>query len=371
MFIEHKKRRFYHYLAIFSIVFIVFMLLIGLFSKKRDFLTLERRNAKKLSNISILDIDFSDKIEAYIKDRFPFRDELLKIKGFVSNLSGNKYANGVYICKNKFYIEDEIIPDGDYLYEKTIGLRKLFINAKGQVDFFLFPDAYYIYNDMLPLYARKSEYERASYLLTNSYLDGKVLFHDMAEYVKKLKSNNYDIYYKTDHHMTSKAMYNLIPYIFKELGLANKELYISEKVTDNFRGSLLSKSGLYLPGVKDDIEIYVPNKKVRYVLTDYQNNIKKASIYDFDKIDSYDPYLLFLGGNSGYVNIKTENYMKKKLLVIKDSYFNSFLPFLLDDFGEIDIIDPRYIDKDIKNIVDVNEYENVMIFYNYNTFVTK
>ena len=56
--------------------------------------------------------------------------------------------------------------------------------------------------------------------------------------------------------------------------------------------------------------------------------------YDLSKFEVRDKYAAFLRGNNGYTVIKSgvrevpEGQEPSKILVIKDSYANSFVPFL-------------------------------------------
>lgn len=59
----------------------------------------------------------------------------------------------------------------------------------------------------------------------------------------------------------------------------------------------------------------------------------------------------------------------KKLLVIKDSYGNSFVPFLLPHYEEIYVIDPRFYDFNTigMDVIDFihNKGINELLFVNY------
>ena len=59
---------------------------------------------------------------------------------------------------------------------------------------------------------------------------------------------------------------------------------------------------------------------------------------------------------------------QRKLLLIKDSYANSFIPFLSQDYREIIVIDPRYFFDDISEIIKANGITDVLFLYNANTF---
>ena len=69
-------------------------------------------------------------------------------------------------------------------------------------------------------------------------------------------------------------------------------------------------------------------------------NGKKSEIYHIDKLKEKDKYQVFFGGNYGVVSIENnEANNDKNLLIIKDSYANSFTPFLLKDYKTITIVD--------------------------------
>ena len=57
------------------------------------------------------------------------------------------------------------------------------------------------------------------------------------------------------------------------------------------------------------------------------------------------------------------------LLVIKDSYAHSLVPFLAKNYSHITVLDLRYINGDIESIgVDIKDYQNVLFMYNVITF---
>ena len=58
-----------------------------------------------------------------------------------------------------------------------------------------------------------------------------------------------------------------------------------------------------------------------------------------------------------------------KMLVIKDSYANCFVPFLAENCSDIDVIDLRYMTNPA-DYVDVSEYDCVLILYNADNFAT-
>ena len=70
--------------------------------------------------------------------------------------------------------------------------------------------------------------------------------------------------------------------------------------------------------------------------------------------------------------IRTGNFKNgKELLVLKDSFANSIIPFLVEHYEKVHVIDPRFYKDDI--IEYVKEHKNlkdVLILYNMNTIDT-
>ena len=103
-----------------------------------------------------------------------------------------------------------------------------------------------------------------------------------------------------------------------------------------------------------------------------QNKNKKtktATLYDTSKLKGKDKYALFLGGNYPILDIKTTADSTDRLLIIKDSYANSLIPFLIPYYREIVVVDPRYYYDDIEKVMKKDNITSVLFLYNGNTFV--
>ena len=69
------------------------------------------------------------------------------------------------------------------------------------------------------------------------------------------------------------------------------------------------------------------------------------------------------------IEAKTEAKTDRKLLIIKDSYANSLIPFLIPYYREIVVVDPRYYYDDIEKVMKKDNITSVLFLYNGNTFV--
>ena len=77
----------------------------------------------------------------------------------------------------------------------------------------------------------------------------------------------------------------------------------------------------------------------------------------------------FFGGNYGLIDIKTVNNNKRCLLLIKDSYANSFVQFLTPYYEHIIMVDPRYYYDDLEQVIASQTVTDVLFLYNMNTYL--
>ena len=233
--------------------------------------------------------------------------------------------------------------------------------------FILVPNSVKVLEDKLPPYAPAAD-ELIYINKVKESLDDNINFVDIYDTLYANKDEY--IYYKTDHHWTTKGAYLAYEKLMENMGIEphGEDYFHIKKVTDSFYGSLYSKSG-FRNIDPDSIELYIPKKEEVSKVEFVEEGKVSDSIYDMENLDKKDKYTVFLGGNHPLIKINTNINNGKKLLIIKDSYANSFIPFLTGHFSEIYVVDPRYYDKDLKILVDDNKIDNLLIMYNVKTFL--
>ena len=134
------------------------------------------------------------------------------------------------------------------------------------------------------------------------------------------------IYYRTDHHWTTLGAYYAYLVLSDEMGLKviNINDFEKESIGD-FYGTYYSKyKGV---GIKPDA-ITVYNIPVNSYVA---GGVKHEGLYDYDKAEQYDKYALFMYGNEELCRVESafdSDDMKESLVIFKDSYANSIIPFL-------------------------------------------
>ena len=134
-----------------------------------------------------------------------------------------------------------------------------------------------------------------------------------------------------------------------------------EAVSDSFLGTLYSKA--ILTTQEPDV-LYLPVYKKTAALTQQTGKQQRDSLYWKEYLEKKDKYSVFLGGNHSVDVVKNSAVSNgRKLLIIKDSYANSMVPFLATNFQEIHIIDPRYYNQDIYDYIQQNAITDTAAVY--------
>ena len=319
---------------------------------------------------SVLNGDFMEQWESYMSDQFAGRNLWRRLKVGLDRLGGSRMENGVYIGRDGQLLEDIAVPDNE-LFTANINAVKSFANTYSDIPatVMLIPDAACILSDSLPAFASVED-QRQMFSMVERGLGDSVKWVDAYSILNKHKAEK--LYYKTDHHWTTQGAF----YVFQEaaasLGIEEdvSDDYVSYTVTDSFNGVLASKSGVGLDE-KEQIDIYVPTEGDDDVVVNYVDEGKKrTSLYDSSKLETRDKYGVFFGGNTSVMDIRTVSTSHKRLLVVKDSFADCFIPFLTPYYREIVVVDPRYYSGTMTDIMDTYRITDILILYSGNTFMT-
>lgn len=317
---------------------------------------------------SLISGDYDEKFEAYMDDQFVGRDMWRKLKVTVDRIGGSRLENGVYIGTNGQLLEQIEVADENHLAANIKAIKSFSESqSKIPVRMMLVPDAANVLNHSLPALA-KPEDQTQMFSMVRKDLGDSVEWIDVSTELNKHKTEK--IYYKTDHHWTTLGAFYAFQAAAPSLGIEGdlSGKYVSYAVSDSFNGMLASKSGVSL-GEKEQIDIYVPTEEDTDLIVDYVDEGKRStSLYDSSKLKEKDQYTVFLGGNSSLLDIRTVSTSTKRLLLVKDSFANSFIPFLTPYYREIVVVDPRYYSGTINDLMDSYRISEVLFLYNGNTF---
>ena len=360
-------------LGLCFIVLLAVTFIINIFTPDKGFSEEENRVLQEKPEFSLsnyMEGRYESKLETYVNDQFLLRNAFIKIKATADVTAGKLESNGVYRCKDNYLMEELTVPS-DKLLENTLSSLKQFKRQYKKLDafFLLAPNAGNILEEKLPNFTKLNDQDQS---MDKFFKEIKRYGYTPIDVRDTFATHTEDtqIYYRTDHHWTTDGAYLAYKQEVKKMKLTDEVTYKPYVVKNDFRGTLASKSG-FVNGVNDAIKIYMPYKD-----KDYNNSViyyadtktKTTEFYQLDNLDTKDAYTVFGGSNHPMYTIKTPTKSSKRLLLVKDSYANSFIPFLAQSYREIVVVDPRYFFDNIDDIIKAEEITEVMFLYNANTF---
>lgn len=175
----------------------------------------------------------------------------------------------------------------------------------------------------------------------------------------KAHKNEY-IYFRTDHHWTALGAYYAYGEFIKLKGLAPTPLEsFTVREFPDYLGSFYSSSGKLpqLAANPDTVYAYQPNE-TNSIDIQYESGEWKYGqeiISDMSAAARGSKYLTFIKGDRPFSVIHNPALADNSAcIVIKESFGNAFVPFLVGHYGTVYIVDYRYFSKvDARGLVQL------------------
>ncbi len=359
-----KRNRFF-----FIVLFFFSLFLLSAFTfllPTEEFSQIENRVLAQKPHFSyqeMKDGQFQTGLSDFLSDQVPFRTMWIKANTKVQKLTGRKEINEVYLGKDHYYFQK--FTDQSYSTSRMMGVFRMIEGMIQKqsvpVTMMLVPSPGTVLSDKLPgnapYYQADLVYDTAKQLLSCKILDLRETFRAHAA--------DTQLYYRTDHHWTSQGAYLAYEEYCKLMGMEPRQ-YNLQEVSKEFYGTIYSK---VLDGAAKPDSLMAPVDLPKMQVT-YDNGTQSDSFYHEEFLQKKDKYAYFFGGNWGKVTIKTEAPTKEKLLIIKDSFANSFVPYLLGDYAEITMLDLRYFKGNVENVIQESGSTQILFLYETSNFLT-
>lgn len=353
-----------------GVIFMVFLL--GLAGKEalshqRTYSPVEKRELQTRPEISItkvLDGRFQRKYESYLRDQFPGRDHWVSFQTDMELFMGKNEIHNVYIGKNHYllehYTEKEFDPQ--QISKNLQALEKFVGKAKQNADVhvMMVPTKSWVLREKLPAFAPHYK-EQKFYDALQQKLEKEDVLISVEPVLDAHKEE--EIYYRTDHHWTTLGAWYAYEQYTKAVGGDLQKAQGKKKfrcISKDFYGTTYAK--INYARQADKIEIYEPADKLRVV---YNMGEKKTkTLYDFSFLKTADQYSVFTGGNQAVLEITGGIKNGKTLLLIKDSFANSILPFLAEDYEKLVVVDLRQLNVSGDRLLEMFSPTDILILYN-------
>ena len=364
----------YPVLIVFSLFF-AGLFVVDIITPDRAYSELENTTLTQRPSLSAFTADglnsYFTSYTKYVKDQVFGRDGWISLQSAVETTVMQKQESGGILLgtQNKMFARTYGLTSSESrtLPKNTAAVEALCKRYTGKVNVMLVPAASQVTPEDVPA--------NAPLLDENSYIDSIAdtvqqaggRFIDVRTALSEHKDEY--IYYRTDHHWTTLGAYYAYTQLCNELGLTpfNCKAYTA-KTADDFYGTHYSKARTW-NAVPDTITYYdLPNTLTVYNVTaaGQPTEGEQTSLYDTAKLSVYDKYAMFLHGNNGLSRI--EGSGSGKILVIKDSYANCFVPFLTANYGTVDIVDFRNYNYGLDALISDNNYDEILVLYSFDSF---
>lgn len=180
------------------------------------------------------------------------------------------------------------------------------------------------------------------------------------------------IYFRTDHHWTALGAYYAYAEWCNSKGIAPIPLSQYNTATYyGFTGTFYTSAGRSstLKENSDMVTTYMPFNNHTCTITKTDGTEYKWDVVkDVTDYGSTLKYLTFIGGDNPLTTIVNEdNPNGETCVVVKDSYGNAFVPFLIPHYSKIYVIDPRYYESTIEEFCNNNSVTDIIFISNIST----
>ena len=337
--------------------------LIGLLMPDRYYSEREKRTLTQKPQFTIADFisgEFSGELEKYLTDQVPLRDGWVTMKTYMELAIGKRESGGVYLCKDQYLMDKFTAYSKKQLTANVEALAELQskLAAEGvSMNTILVPMAAQVLTDKLLTYAPAADYAAIFQVLTDAGVDTVNVWFTLAAH------SGENIYYRTDHHWTSLGAYYTYC-AWRDIEPAAGE-WTQEVLCDNFHGTTWNKVPLPTVPAEEITAWYkLPNRHVSYNGGQY----KTDSIYERKYLSGSDQYAVFLNSNQAQTVIEGSG-KSSKLLLIKDSYGNTFSQFPVEDYAEVHVLDLRFFKGAVVEYAKENGITDTLVLYGTQNFV--
>lgn len=317
---------------------------------------------------SVLSGDFQQELSGFLSDQVPLRDLWIGTNTSIKKWLGWQEINGVYLGKDGYYFQQ--FTESSYSASRKNAIFALLEQFAGktdaQVTVMPVPTPGVVLADKLPANAPMYDADGVWQDLKQAVPSANVI--DLREPFAAGAQGQTQLYYKTDHHWTTQGAYLAYEAYCKELGLEAKQMesFGLQQMSDSFYGTIYSK---LLDSQAGPDEIWAA-KNLPEISVVFDDSETGTSIYAEDFLGKKDKYAYFFGGNWGKVEINTPANNGKKLLVIKDSFANCFVPYLLEDYEQIVMLDLRYFSGNVADVMAQQGTTEILVMYEMTNLLT-
>lgn len=326
----------------------------------------------KLESESFLSGEWMTEIGEYYADQFPLRNTFMGIRAMSELALGKMQNNDVVMGSDGYLVAREYNPDYTTLEKNLKALRTFATKMEGQdipCTIALAGRTVDVMTEVLPpLYPTETDenlWKTALDMVKNQHV------LDLRTSLRELNQSKVgQLYYFTDHHWTSLGAYYGYANIVESWGITPMGLdyFDATQVSDAFYGTTWSSAGT--SWVKPDrMEFFRYQGDMDYTTYIQDTGVSFDGFYDMSYLEQKDKYSSFISGNNGLVTVTAKGEEEREtLLLIKDSFAHSMVPFLAIHYDLV-IVDMRYYVNTLGSLIEEYGVDRALVMVNMETLI--
>lgn len=337
--------------------------------------------------------DYFSQLSLWYSDTYPAREGMIATNLEFKSLYGSSKGDVIISNPSGGDVEDggDVDRFGNiYIQSKTQTAYEIFQNTPEKNDKYIstvnsaaqkLGDSVNVYDMVVPLhYTYKLTDEQinsigaSDCLETIDYiysgLDKSVTCIDVNKVLSAHKDEY--IYFRTDHHWTARGAYYAYTAFCEKKGITPTALSDYERLEfEGFLGTYYEQSNKsdVLRNNPDTVEAFVPIGTNKVTVTTKEGSQETYSVVN-KNTDTYyaaagSKYNCFIAGDFPLSEIHNPNiHDGSSIVVVKESYGNAFVPFLVDSYEYVYVVDYRYYTGSLVSLVKEKGIQDVL-FLNY------
>ena len=183
-----------------------------------------------------------------------------------------------------------------------------------------------------------------------------------------ISHNTEYLYYRADHHWTARGAYYAYVAFCEAKGIEPTPLSDYERLQfDGFLGTLYAEADqpAAMKSNPDYVEAFGPMGTNKIKVTERNGNVTEYQVVN-KQTDAWYPaagakYNCFIAGDNPISEIHNPDITDgSSIVIIKESYGNAFVPFLVDSYEYVYVIDYRYWSGNLADFVIDNNIDDVL-----------
>ncbi len=330
----------------------------GYLLASKEFSQMEKRYLTEKPTASlkaVLSGDWSRQAEQYLSDHVLLRNFYVGVNAYAERLAGRQKLKDIWAEKGRL-LEAPAAVDAEKIGQTMASINAWAENLQRPVHLMVIPSAGWVAG--VEGYADEEALETI-------YASAGPSVSPIA--VEECFRGQPELYYRTDHHWTSRGAYIGYAAAANAMGReVREEKDFSVTEIPDFYGSTYSRSALWLTP-PESLELWQGAENIS--VTNESSDVPHEGIFYPERLEQADKYPVFLDGNHAFVRVKNPE-KAGKLLIIRDSFANCLGGFLAQSYGEVVLVDLRYYRQAVSELVRQEAFDDILICYSCSNFLT-